>query len=160
MTCPKCFPNKCQRGQGVCPGLSLRPGSMYSGKGTVKLTPIRFPSLQFFFYSRHDVLRTGQGDGVTQGLLTGAGGDGPPVVAVGRPAVGQAHGPLPLRGGQPGNDALRLPALPPQGKHRQPSGKQGGKRVCWFSKAPQEVPDVPRLGRPPHTVALKGVDDW
>lgn len=32
MTWPKCFPNKRQRGQGVCPGLSLRPGSMYTGE--------------------------------------------------------------------------------------------------------------------------------
>lgn len=28
MDCSKCFPNKQQRGQGVCPGLSLHPGSV------------------------------------------------------------------------------------------------------------------------------------
>lgn len=39
MACPECFPNRQQRGRGVCPGLSLRPGSMYPGEGTVKLTP-------------------------------------------------------------------------------------------------------------------------
>lgn len=39
MACPECLPNKQQRGRGVCPGLSLRPGSMCPGKRYCETRP-------------------------------------------------------------------------------------------------------------------------
>ena len=52
---------------------------------------------QDFLDPSHDVLRTGQGDGVPQGLLTLDGADGLALRAVCRPAFRQAHQPFRFR---------------------------------------------------------------
>lgn len=70
-------------------------------------------SVQNLADPRHDVVSTGQGDGISQGSITLVTADSLPVRAVLGPAVWQAHEPLALQlCGKPDTAALRVVLIP------------------------------------------------
>ena len=76
---------------------------------------------QYFTDSRHDIISAGQSDGVSQGAVTLYPADLPPVRAVLRPAVRQAHEPFALQLRRKPDAAAHGIILIPEGKRGHPT---------------------------------------